>query len=194
MCSDRRVAPQDHRSGASPGKRCCRQGFRPIVLIGRSMRSQGIGFPSVPSAAIYQAAQILKENRQPVHFIDDNQLVAVFGEIQLRFAQLGPVGIGLQIKIDRRVLLSCCERERRFANLARSIRATAGLLSISSLSSTGWASYDTAKPGTLRMLPPNARLNDRRTNYRAMAPMMFDEKKCRASMQLLKKLVSCRRQ
>lgn len=41
---------------------------------------------------------------------------------------------------------------------------------------TGWASYDTARPGTLRLLPDKARLKDLRTDYRAMAPMMFDER------------------
>lgn len=41
---------------------------------------------------------------------------------------------------------------------------------------SGWASYETARPGTLRLMPSEARLKDLRTDYRAMAPMMFDEK------------------
>jgi hypothetical protein len=40
----------------------------------------------------------------------------------------------------------------------------------------GWASYETARPGTLRLIPSEARLRDLRADYRAMAPMMFDEK------------------
>ncbi len=40
---------------------------------------------------------------------------------------------------------------------------------------SGWASYDTARPGSLRLLPNEARLKDLRADYRAMAPMMFDE-------------------
>ncbi len=40
---------------------------------------------------------------------------------------------------------------------------------------SGWASYDTAQPGTLRLLPNEARMRDLRADYRAMAPMMFDE-------------------
>ena len=40
---------------------------------------------------------------------------------------------------------------------------------------SGWASYDTAKPGTLQLLPNEARLKDLRADYRAMAPMMFDD-------------------
>ncbi|MGH0223142.1 nucleotidyl transferase AbiEii/AbiGii toxin family protein [Sinorhizobium meliloti] len=40
---------------------------------------------------------------------------------------------------------------------------------------SGWASYDTARPGSLRLLPDEARLKDLRADYRAMAPMMFDE-------------------
>lgn len=41
---------------------------------------------------------------------------------------------------------------------------------------SAWASYDTAKPGTLRLLPSDARIKDLRADYRAMAPMMFDAK------------------
>jgi len=41
---------------------------------------------------------------------------------------------------------------------------------------SSWASYDTAKPGTLRLLPSELRIKDLRGDYRAMAPMMFDEK------------------
>ena len=40
---------------------------------------------------------------------------------------------------------------------------------------SGWASYDTAKPGSLRLLPDPARIKDLRADYRAMAPMMFDD-------------------
>ena len=40
---------------------------------------------------------------------------------------------------------------------------------------SGWASYDTARPGTLQLLPSEARIKDVRADYRAMAPMMFDE-------------------
>ena len=40
---------------------------------------------------------------------------------------------------------------------------------------SGWASYDTARPGSLRLLPDEARIKDLRADYRAMAPMMFDE-------------------
>lgn len=40
---------------------------------------------------------------------------------------------------------------------------------------SGWASYDTARPGTLQLLPNETRMKDLRADYRAMAPMMFDE-------------------
>jgi hypothetical protein len=41
---------------------------------------------------------------------------------------------------------------------------------------SGWASYDTARPGALRLMPDDARIKDLRADYRNMAPMMFDEK------------------
>jgi hypothetical protein len=40
---------------------------------------------------------------------------------------------------------------------------------------SGWASYETARPGTLRLLPDEKRIKDLRADYRAMAPMMFDD-------------------
>ena len=40
---------------------------------------------------------------------------------------------------------------------------------------SGWAEYDAARPGTLRLMPTEARLKDLRADYRAMAPMMFDD-------------------
>ncbi len=40
---------------------------------------------------------------------------------------------------------------------------------------SGWANYDTACPGTIRLLPGDARIDDVRADYRAMAPMMFDD-------------------
>lgn len=41
---------------------------------------------------------------------------------------------------------------------------------------SGWASYDTAKPGSLRLMPDKARIKDLRADYRDMAPMMFDDR------------------
>jgi hypothetical protein len=41
---------------------------------------------------------------------------------------------------------------------------------------SGWASYDTARPATLRLMPAEARVKDLRADYRDMAPMMFDDK------------------
>jgi len=39
---------------------------------------------------------------------------------------------------------------------------------------SGWASYDSARPGTLRLVPNEARIKDLRADYRDMVPMMFD--------------------
>ncbi|ABD88594.1 nucleotidyl transferase AbiEii/AbiGii toxin family protein [Rhodopseudomonas palustris] len=41
---------------------------------------------------------------------------------------------------------------------------------------SGWASYETAKPGSLRLMPDEARIKDLRADYRQMAPMMFDDR------------------
>jgi predicted nucleotidyltransferase component of viral defense system len=39
---------------------------------------------------------------------------------------------------------------------------------------SAWANYDAAKPGSLKIVPPDARLKDLRADYRDMAEMMFD--------------------
>jgi hypothetical protein len=41
---------------------------------------------------------------------------------------------------------------------------------------SGWANYDTARPSTLRLVPSDARIEDLRADYRAMMPMMFDDR------------------
>jgi hypothetical protein len=40
---------------------------------------------------------------------------------------------------------------------------------------SAWANYDSARPGTLKLMPSEARQKDLRADYRDMAPMMFDE-------------------
>jgi hypothetical protein len=40
---------------------------------------------------------------------------------------------------------------------------------------SAWASYDTARIGTLRLSPQSDRISDLRADYRKMAPMMFDD-------------------
>ena len=40
---------------------------------------------------------------------------------------------------------------------------------------SAWASYDTARAGTVRLSPHPDRIADLRADYRKMAPMMFDE-------------------
>jgi len=40
---------------------------------------------------------------------------------------------------------------------------------------SAWASYDTARPGSLRLIPDDSRIKSLRVDYKAMGPMMFDE-------------------
>lgn len=49
---------------------------------------------------------------------------------------------------------------------------------------SGWASYDTARPGSPRLMPNEARIKDLRADYRAMAPMTFDENRLRSTIYL----------
>lgn len=62
----------------------------------------------------------------------------------------------------------------------RAAAADTGLLSTvaqhkSTFFRTGWANYGAARPGSLRLIPGEARIRDLRADYRAMAPMMFDD-------------------
>jgi hypothetical protein len=40
---------------------------------------------------------------------------------------------------------------------------------------SGWANYDTARHGSLRLVPDAARVKDLSADYQDMAAMMFDE-------------------
>ena len=40
---------------------------------------------------------------------------------------------------------------------------------------SAWAQYETARRGTLRLIPEPDRLGDLRKDYRKMAPMIFDD-------------------
>jgi hypothetical protein len=40
---------------------------------------------------------------------------------------------------------------------------------------SSWAHYDLARPGSLQLIPSEARIKDLHIDYRAMAPVMFDE-------------------
>lgn len=40
---------------------------------------------------------------------------------------------------------------------------------------SAWASYSTAKPGSLRLMPDRARIKDLRADYHKMTPMIFDD-------------------
>ena len=40
---------------------------------------------------------------------------------------------------------------------------------------SSWASYDTAKPGSFRLVPPENRLSDLKTDYAQMREMFIEE-------------------
>ena len=40
---------------------------------------------------------------------------------------------------------------------------------------SGWARYDLAKPGTLKICPPNERIKELENDYQAMRPMFFND-------------------
>ena len=39
---------------------------------------------------------------------------------------------------------------------------------------SSWASYETAKPGSLRLVPPESRIGELRSDYQAMRPMFLE--------------------
>lgn len=55
---------------------------------------------------------------------------------------------------------------------------------------SGWAYYDTARPGTLRRVPSDARIGDLRADDRAMLPVMFDDRPPAANgiLEMIKQL------
>ena len=63
--------------------------------------------------------RFLEQARQPMDLVENDQLVPVLGEIELRLGKSGAVGIGLEVKIDGGALPAYGERKRRLADLPR---------------------------------------------------------------------------
>lgn len=60
-----------------------------------------------------------EQARGALDLVEDDQLVRVLWQVQLRFGELGPVGLGLEIEIDRWPPAGELERQRGLADLTR---------------------------------------------------------------------------
>ena len=70
--------------------------------------------------------QYLKDVGHAMDLIEDDEFIGVRSKVEVGLAQSGPVGIQLQLEVERR---SCCadlQPERRFADLTQADTATAG--------------------------------------------------------------------
>ncbi|GLS08075.1 hypothetical protein GCM10007864_17040 [Sinorhizobium fredii] len=60
-------------------------------------------------------------------FIENDELVHVLLEVELRFAELGAISIGLKIEVDRGTPLSDSECKSRFPHLSRADKRDGGV-------------------------------------------------------------------
>ena len=67
----------------------------------------------------YEPSQAPEELWGALDLVEDDELVLVLREIELRLGELGPVGFGLEIEIDRRPRSGHLERQRGLARLTR---------------------------------------------------------------------------
>ena len=72
-----------------------------------------------PPAGIDEPAQMPEELRRALDLVEDDELVLVLRQVERGLGQLGPVGFGLEIEIDRRPRLGHFERQRGLAYLTR---------------------------------------------------------------------------
>jgi len=72
-----------------------------------------------PPGGIDEPAQAAKELRRALDLVEDDELVRVLREVQLRLRELRPVGLRLEIEIDRRPRGGQFERQGGLADLAR---------------------------------------------------------------------------
>src|SRR5919106_1339576 len=75
--------------------------------------------PPAPPSGVDKPSQVPEELRHALDLVEDDELVLVSRQIELRLGELGPIGFGLEIEIDRRPRLGDFERQRSLARLTR---------------------------------------------------------------------------
>ncbi len=93
----------------------------------RSEQEESAGAFAAPTTAIHPAAEALEQFWSPVYFVENDQLILMFGEVTLRVRELCRVGNGLEVQIEKRPGTSNFEGQSGLSNLARPKGATAGL-------------------------------------------------------------------
>lgn len=84
--------------------------------------------PAAAAALVDQAPQHGKQLGQPLHLIEDHQLVGMAAEIQLGVAQPGSVAWRFQIEIETQLISGDLFREGRFAHLPGAQQSYGGKL------------------------------------------------------------------
>ena len=70
-------------------------------------------------ARVDEPAQAPEELRGALDLVEDDELVRVLRQVELRLGELGAVRLGLEVEIDRRPRAGQLERQRGLAHLAR---------------------------------------------------------------------------
>ena len=85
----------------------------------RAQHEESAGAPAAPPSRVDEPAQALEELRRALDLVEDDELVLVLRQVELGLGELGAVGLGLEIEIDRRPGCGHLQRQRCLAHLAR---------------------------------------------------------------------------
>ena len=74
---------------------------------------------SLATTRVNQSTEYLEEIGKAVHLVEDDELILMFGQIKLGFGKLRAIGVGFQIKVNRKPRLGDLKRERCLSHLSR---------------------------------------------------------------------------
>ena len=83
--------------------------------------------PAPPAATVDQSAQLLKQFRDAVNLVQNDEAVLVLAEIERGVGELDAIRVGLQVEIDRLRSLRDLEGQSRLADLAGAEQDHGGL-------------------------------------------------------------------
>jgi len=83
----------------------------------RSEQKEAAGTNAFATATVDQSSQALEQTRDPVNFVQDDELVLEIRKIKLGFCKLCPVGLGFEVEIERGPAFANLKGERCFSNL-----------------------------------------------------------------------------
>jgi hypothetical protein len=93
---------------------------------GRSEEQEAAGPSSLAPALVDEAAQDLQQAGETMNLVEDDELVLMACEIELRVCQPGTIRVGFKVEIEGGTLLADHARQGGLADLARAQKSSGG--------------------------------------------------------------------